>query len=235
MVKKLWQMLLNERGAVGADGKEIIEKAPVKTFTQEELDHVVQDRLGREKAKYADYDEIKKKVSEFEKSQDEKQLKILEEQKKYDEALKVRDVKMTELQGLVSKKDSEIQDMRIGTSLAGAINSQNGYVEETMALLKSQAIIDKENNVRIKGRDSNGLEVMLSVEEGVKNFLTQRPHLVKATQRNGGGTPPGQGGGANTGADDLVTLTEELSQAQLRGDGKKMKEIADKLRTKMKG
>jgi len=237
MVRKLLQMLLNNRGAVGADGKEIIEapKGSEKTFTQEQLDHVVQERIAREKAKFADYDDLKKKVSEYDKSQDEKQLKLLEEQKKYDEALKVRDTKMTELQGLVTKKDSEIQDMRISTSLAGAINSQNGYMDATMALLKSQAVIDKEGNVRIKGRDANGLEIMLSVEDGVKGFLTNNPYLVKATQRNGAGTPPGQGGGANTGADDLVSLTEELSQAQMRGDGKKIKELTEKVRLKMKG
>lgn len=36
-----------------------------KTFTQEELDRVVQDRLKREREKYPDYDELKDKAARF--------------------------------------------------------------------------------------------------------------------------------------------------------------------------
>lgn len=36
-----------------------------KTFTQEELDGIVRDRLQRERAKYADYDSLKDKAAKF--------------------------------------------------------------------------------------------------------------------------------------------------------------------------
>jgi len=39
-----------------------------KTFTQAELDAVVRDRLARERAKYADYDDLKAKAAEADKS-----------------------------------------------------------------------------------------------------------------------------------------------------------------------
>lgn len=38
-----------------------------KTFTQSELDAIIQDRLGREKQKYADYDGLKAAKAELEK------------------------------------------------------------------------------------------------------------------------------------------------------------------------
>lgn len=41
-----------------------------KTFTQAELNDVVKDRLARERAKFADYDELKSQVDQFKKAQD---------------------------------------------------------------------------------------------------------------------------------------------------------------------
>lgn len=40
-----------------------------KTFTQAELDRIVQDRLAKEKAKYADYDELKAKAAKLDEVQ----------------------------------------------------------------------------------------------------------------------------------------------------------------------
>lgn len=41
-----------------------------KTFTQEELDRVVSDRLSRERGKFADYNDLKAKAAEYDKAQD---------------------------------------------------------------------------------------------------------------------------------------------------------------------
>ncbi|WP_242089242.1 hypothetical protein [Curtobacterium sp. DN_7.5] len=50
-------------GAGGGDnGKQGDEDKQSKTFTQAELDQIVRDRVGREKAKYADYDDLKSKA-----------------------------------------------------------------------------------------------------------------------------------------------------------------------------
>jgi hypothetical protein len=51
------------------------EKLETKTFTQVELDKIVADRIAREKKKlekYADYDAVKTKLSEFEKFEEER-------------------------------------------------------------------------------------------------------------------------------------------------------------------
>ena len=222
--------------AKDAEGKEIIEnKGEEKLLPQSQVDAIVQDRLARERSKFADYDDLKKFKSEFEKSQDAKQLQLLEEQKKYQEAKDSYEKKIGEFQGIVTKKDSEISDMKIGNSLITEITKQNAYAEEAMALLRSQAVFDKEGNIRIKGRDANGLEVLNSVEEGVKKFLEGRPHLIKATKKEGGGTGGGQGtaAGAGAGAEDLDTLNAELIEAQRAQDYKKAGEITKKIRAKL--
>ena len=43
---------------------------PPKTFTQEDVDRVVSDRLTRERGKFADYDDLKVKAAEYDKAQD---------------------------------------------------------------------------------------------------------------------------------------------------------------------
>ncbi len=204
-----------------------------KEFTPEQqvrVDAIIQERLAREKAKYSDYEDLRKFRTEHEKQLDVAKQKELEAAKEYEKLKEGWTKKEQEYAGVITKKDAEIVDMKVSSALMGEIVKQNAYAEETMALIKSQAVFDKEGNIRIKGRDANGLEVMDSIEEGIKKFLIQRPHLVKANKPGGGGTPPGNpGGGAGAGADDLDTLNAELQQAMNRGDTKRTKEIKVKI------
>lgn len=41
-----------------------------KTFTQEELDSIIAERLGRERQKYADYDSLKQKAGKYDEQQE---------------------------------------------------------------------------------------------------------------------------------------------------------------------
>jgi len=52
-------------GATPAPGGE-----PPKTFTQEDLDRIIKERLAREQTRYADYDDLKKAASELKKLKD---------------------------------------------------------------------------------------------------------------------------------------------------------------------
>lgn len=210
--------------------KEADAKANEKLLTQAQVDAIIQDRLAREKAKYSDYEDLRKFRTEHEKELEAANQKELEAKKEYEKLKEGWTKKEQEYAGVISKKETEITDMRIGNVLMGEIMKQNAYADETMALLKSQAVFDKGGNIRIKGRDANGLEVMDSVEEGMKKFLTLRPHLVKVTSKAGGGTgASGAGAGAGAG-EDLNSLNAELLQAQQRGDTKKINELKVKVR-----
>lgn len=210
--------------------EEIKQETQEKLLSQAQVDAVVQDRLARERAKFSDYEDLKKFKSEYEKNLDAKAQQELEARKEYEKLKEGWTKKEQEYAGVISKKESEITDMKISGSLMTEIMKQNAYPEETMALLKQQAIFDKEGNIRIKGRDANGLEVMHSVEEGLKQFLTNRPHLVKVNQKAGGGTGAGSTTGAAVAGEDLTTLNEKLAEAQTKGDYKLARELAIKVK-----
>ena len=56
---------------------ETVNQEEVKTFTQEEVDAIVGDRLKRERAKYADYDALTEKAGKYDAEQSELQ-KVIE-------------------------------------------------------------------------------------------------------------------------------------------------------------
>ena len=47
-----------------------------KVFTQDEVNDIVKDRLTRERTKYADYDELKRKADEFDKIEEESKTEL---------------------------------------------------------------------------------------------------------------------------------------------------------------
>lgn len=53
--------------------------APAKTFTQEELDSILKDRLERDRKKYADYDDKVAKLTALEQAEEERRLASLGE------------------------------------------------------------------------------------------------------------------------------------------------------------
>ena len=67
----------------GDGGDAAKEFKPVTT--QDDLDRIVQQRLARERTKYADYDDLKAKASEFDKSQEAQKTEL---QKAIDRATK---------------------------------------------------------------------------------------------------------------------------------------------------
>ena len=55
---------------------------PEKTFTQAELDAIVGDRLKRERAKYADYSDLKTKAEEYDRQQEKSKSELQKAQEK---------------------------------------------------------------------------------------------------------------------------------------------------------
>lgn len=82
--------------------------------TQEELDNIVKERLRREREKFGDYDDLKKRVSELE-SENSALKSTVEEDKQTRAGL---DAQITELQGQVSNYET--------ASLRTRIALQNG-------------------------------------------------------------------------------------------------------------
>lgn len=84
--------------------KATVNPAPdQRTFTQDEVNAIVNDRLGREKAKYSDYDALKEKASKFDQLEEANKTEL---QKITDKATALE----SELKAL--KKANEIQKVR---------------------------------------------------------------------------------------------------------------------------
>lgn len=205
---------------------------------QKAVDAIVQERLARERSKFGDYEDLKKFKSEHEKALEQKSQEELVKAKKYEEAENTYKNKINEYNGIVTKKDQEIIDLKKEYHLSNEISKNNGYIEESIALLKNQTILDANGNVKIKGKDANGIDVEMPLSEGVKKFYEQRPHLMKSTHKAGAGTGAVDGGGAGGGAgsgqgEDLNSLNAQLLAASKGTDLKKISEIKQKIKTTM--
>ena len=175
-----------------------VETQESKTFTQEELDRIVADRVAREQRKFdkrlsgVDLDEAKDLLSK-------KEAAELERQKERGEFDKV-------LKQTVEKKDMEIQSYKSklqqtlvdGAILGAASNSNAVNPTQVSQLLKDQTRLSDDGTVEVL--DANGVPRyndsgdLLSVNEMVAEFLTVNPHMVKASQ--GGTGSMGNAGGS---------------------------------------
>lgn len=208
-----------------SDSNQTDQQSKSGQFTQQDVDRIVQDRLARERAKFQDYEDLVRFKSEHQKQAEAQQQKALEEQKEYEKIKEQYESKIGQLTDIVSKKDSAIRDLHISTALTGEITKQNGYLDEALAMLKSQTVLTEDGKVMVKGKDSNGIDTQLSIKDGVEQFLKQRPYLVKASASQGSGmgstgAPQSPGSGMT-----LNDLNSQLYEAHSRGDYKKAAEI----------
>ena len=171
-----------------------------KTFTQDELDRIVADRIAREQRKFdkklggINLDEAKELLAQREQAE-------LEQQKQRGEFDSI-------LKQTVEKKDAEISSYKSRlqeTLIDGALTqsaSRNNAVDtaQVTALLKGNTRLSSDGTVEVL--DANGTPRyndkgdLLSVDEMVTEFLTTNPHFVRAT--NGGTGSMGNVGGGST-------------------------------------
>lgn len=174
-----------------------VQDTDSKTFTQDDLERIVEQRLMRERKKYekklegVDIDEARRLLQEKEQAE-------IERQKEKGEFEKV-------LQQLAEKKDNEIsqyktrlQEIQVDGALINAA-SQNGAVspDQVVALLKNQTRLADDGSVEILDKDGtvryNDSGTPLQVNDLVSEFLTANPHFVKASP-SGTGSKGAAGG-----------------------------------------
>lgn len=179
-----------------------IETQAGKTFSQDDLDRIVADRIAREQRKFEkkiagiDIDEAKELKAEKEALN----LERLKERGDFDSILKQT----------VEKKDKEIQAYKsklhqtlVDGAIVGAAGNNNAVNPDQVAtLLKRSARLSEDGSVEVL--DVNGLPRynekgdLLSVGEMVSEFLTVNPHFVRASQ--GGSGSQGNTGSLNDGS-----------------------------------
>jgi len=176
----------------------VVETPTEKTFTQEEIDKIVADRVAREQRKFD------KKLSGID-LDEARQLLTQKEQVEQDK-MKERGEFETILKQTVEKKDSEInayktklqQTLVDGAILGAASNNNAVSPEQVSSLLKAQTRLGEDGTVEVL--DNNGTPRyndsgdLLSVNEMVGEFLTANPHFVRASK--GGTGSQGNAGGS---------------------------------------
>jgi len=192
----------------------IIQSQESKTFTQEELDRIVADRVSREQRKFEkqisgiDLTEARDLLAEKEASSVERQ----KERGEFDSILKSTvEKKDMEIQGYKAKLQQTLVD---GALLSAA--SQNNAVspDQVSQLLKNNTRLSDDGTVEVLDGDGvpryNDSGDLLSVNEMVTEFLTVNPHFVKATQ--GGTGSQGNAGGSTQKPQSVADMVANWDQ-----------------------
>jgi len=163
-----------------------------KTFTQDDVDKIVRERLDRERKrfekKYGDVD-----VDRYRELTQREEDERIEQQKQRGEFEKI-------LQETVAKKDAQYQDLqrqlteiKVDGSLLNAASGNKAInAQQVSALLRNQVrlgetgeaeVIDSNGNVRYT---DDGMP--MSVNNLVETFLQENPHFVSAGPSGSGST-----------------------------------------------
>lgn len=192
------------------------EAQDVKTFTQEEIDRIVADRIARQQRQFEkklegiDLDEARQLLSERQNAEIEKQKKLGE----FESILKQT----------VEKKDQEIgaykakleQTLVDGSLLSAAAKNNAVSPEQVSQLLRGSVSLSEDGTVEVFDKNGtpryNDKGELLTVEELVADFLTTNPHFVKASQ--GGAGSAGAVGGSTP---KTLTAAEMLANYESGG------------------
>lgn len=190
-----------------------------KTFTQEDVDKFVRERLDRERKKFS---------KQFEGVDVEKYRSLMEKEEKLQmEQHAARGEFEKVLQTTVQKKDTQIQELQKqlqtikvdGTLLSAASANKAVNPNQVVRLLKDQIrlnntgeveIVDDTGSVRYTDSGS-----AMGVEDLVSEFLQHNPHFVSAGPSGSGSQGSvASAAGSATGKVDISKL--DMSKAQDR-------------------
>lgn len=139
---------------------------PAKTFTQEQLDRIVEDRLKRERAQFADYDDLKAKAAKLDEAEEAQKTEL---QKAKDAAAEAK----TQGEAAIARANATLiraEVMQQATAL-GAVDP-----DVVVALLAGSEDI-------VIGKDGNVAGAKAAVEKLIKD----KPYLGKAEASTSGG------------------------------------------------
>jgi hypothetical protein len=187
-----------------------------KAFNQDEVDRLIADRLKRERSKYADYEELKAKVTENEKAEEERkraELSVTErlEAEKAEALERAQKAEQAKEAALSAANQRLIKaEFKV---VARELNVRADALEDAyiLANLTSVSVDDNDNPV--------------GVADAVKALLTNKPYLADVPKK------PSSIGDTkhNPGDDERRTIEQQLSDAKKSKDFAKVIELSNKL------
>lgn len=123
----------NTAGAGTSQATEPTQGNEEKTFTQEELNAIVQRRIGEERAKYGDIEELRKKAAKLDEMEENSKTEL---QKATDKASKLEAElnKLKEAESIRSVRNAVAEKMGVPISLLSG-NTEDECTEQAKALL----------------------------------------------------------------------------------------------------
>jgi len=168
-----------------------------KTFTQDELDRIVADRVARTKRQYdkkldgIDLDEAKSLLQRQQEAEIEKQKERGEFESILRQTVEKKD---QEIKTYKQRLESQLVD---GALLTAASRNNAVSAEQVSQLLRGSVRLSDDGTAEVY--DANGTPryndqgELLSVDQLVGDFLTSNPHFVKASS-GGAGSQTAVGG-----------------------------------------
>jgi len=161
-------------------------KTESKSFTQEQLDNIVQARLMAERKKY----ERKMEEEDRQKTELLKQ-KQLEEAKSKSEIEKLMKERIAEKDSEITRYKTEIKKEKIDNSILSVASKNNAInPQQVVQLIEKEVKLNDDGRIEVLDNNSNirynAKGELLTIEDRVKEFLDTNPHFRNATVQGSG-------------------------------------------------
>lgn len=192
------------------------QPTPSKTFTQEELDVIVRDRLARDRKGREDYDDLKTKLTALEQAEEDRKKAELSATERLEaekaEALERAQKAEQAKEAALSAANQRLIKAEF-KAVARELNVRADALEDAYVLANLTSVSVDENDNPV------------GVEDAVKALLTNKPYLVDVPKKAQpiGDTKP------NPGDDEKRTLEQQLADAKKSKDFAKVIELSNKL------
>jgi len=154
-----------------------------KTFTQAELDDIIAKRIERERKKFADYDEIKAKASEYEAQLQAQREAEMSEVEKAQEQAKQFETQMQELTAQLEAERNNARQQAIKNEFIKVASSANIIDVDAAMALSDLSVVEIGEDGKVNG-----------VDDVIKTLVENKPYLVAKKQTQPIGTATNGGG-----------------------------------------
>jgi hypothetical protein len=158
-----------------AEGEEVTptgtEEKGEKLLPQDEVNRIVQERVNATKEKYADYDDLKAKITEYEKSEEQRKRAEQSELENLQQDVGTKDEELNATKAQLQELQEQIKKDKISRAFEQQA-SQAGiaYIDDARALADL-------SNVEVTDEGVKG------IDEIVKNLVDNKPFLVKQPEQ----------------------------------------------------
>lgn len=205
---------------------------PPKTFTQDDVNRIVGQRVGEATKKFADYDSLKQAASEVPtlkqrleelEADKAKQGKTAEEIQRMEADKAARQLqreredantKLTAAEKRALDAENALRTERTERALGAGLDGANVFAaarEDAVLLFSAASKVEFDDAGKVASVTYNAVAYKTAAD-AAKAFLKDRPHLASAGRPAGGGTTPPSGGGGMNGRPLYELSEDELLQ-----------------------